>query len=87
MKPHFLHEEGRQFYGVLESGASDVYTQCGFKPKVLPCEGLDDLLVHHLSNRCMEKLEHEQPDGPVPITLTELKRRVKELKRLDHPIL
>ncbi|MEM9882371.1 MAG: hypothetical protein AAF800_05595 [Planctomycetota bacterium] len=43
--------KGKQFYGELESGSSDVFTQCGFAWKVLPYDALNDLLVHHLSEK------------------------------------
>lgn len=39
--------EGR--YEMLETAATDPYTQCGFR-KVLCMERIDDLLVHHLPN-------------------------------------
>jgi len=37
-------------YGMLEQGASDIYTQCGFKPKFLPLP-IEPVLVHHLPDK------------------------------------
>ena len=37
-------------YGMLEQGASDVYTQCGFKSKFLPLP-VDPVLIHHMPNK------------------------------------
>lgn len=37
-------------YGVLEQGASDVYTQCGFRAKCLPVP-VTPVLIHHLPNK------------------------------------
>jgi 2-polyprenyl-3-methyl-5-hydroxy-6-metoxy-1,4-benzoquinol methylase len=40
--------EGR--YGMLETAATDPYTNCGFR-KVICISDLEDFLVHHMSNR------------------------------------
>lgn len=40
----------RRPYGVLEQGASDVYTQCGFRSKVLPFD-FEPLLIHHMPDK------------------------------------
>jgi SAM-dependent methyltransferase len=40
--------EGR--YGMLETGATDPYTSCGFR-KVLSISGLEEFLIHHMPNR------------------------------------
>ena len=40
-------------YGMLEQGASDIYTQCGFKPKFIPIP-YSDVLVHHLPNKYVQ---------------------------------
>jgi hypothetical protein len=37
-------------YGILEQGSSDIYTQCGFKPKFLPLP-INPVLVHHIPNK------------------------------------
>lgn len=48
-----------RWYGRLESGASDPYTQCGFAAKVLPADGLEDLLVEHLSGHYARSMAPE----------------------------
>jgi hypothetical protein len=45
--------EGR--YGMLETAATDPYTNCGFR-KVVCISTLEDFLIHHLSNRYVGKL-------------------------------
>jgi SAM-dependent methyltransferase len=37
-------------YGMLETAATDLYTQCGLK-RLICASRLDDFLVHHLSNK------------------------------------
>jgi hypothetical protein len=37
-------------YGMLEQGASDIYTQCGFKQKFLPLP-IDPVLIHHMPDK------------------------------------
>ncbi len=68
----FFHREG---YGGLESGATDIYTQCGFKHKILPfSDDLDDLIIHHLPNKYINL------DGFIKkeryITLNDLKKEL-----------
>ena len=45
--PHTAFK-GKQGYGKLECGASDVFINCGFNWKVFPKDHIEDLLVHHL---------------------------------------
>lgn len=40
-------------YGMLEQGASDIYTQCGFKSKFLPLP-IDPVLVHHMPDKYVQ---------------------------------
>jgi hypothetical protein len=72
--PHY-RETKDGFIGILESGASDVYTQCGFKKKVLPHEGIDDLMIHHLPNKYIRT--GGIWDDPGPLTLVEFKKRLE----------
>lgn len=37
-------------YGMLEQAASDIYTQCGFKQKLLPLP-IDPVLIQHMPNK------------------------------------
>jgi hypothetical protein len=69
--PHFTESEDG-FVGILEAGASDVFTECGFKQKVMPHEGIDDLLVHHLPNKYIRKGGIWEDPGP--LTLPEFKK-------------
>lgn len=40
-------------YGMLEQGASDIYTQCGFKPKFLPLP-IEPVLIHHMPDKYVQ---------------------------------
>lgn len=51
----YVHRPHTGPYGVLEQGASDIYTQCGFKPKFLPLP-IDPVLVHHLPDKYINGL-------------------------------
>jgi hypothetical protein len=67
-----------QYYGVLESGATDVYTNCGFE-KVLPQDRLSELLIRHLPDKYVQK------DGiwadPGPLTLKELEAELDSIPK------
>ena len=65
-----------QVYDTLESGATDVYTSCGFASKILPVDKMDSLLVHHLPNKYVNS--GGVWDNPGPLTL-------KKLKKLFNP--
>ncbi|MDQ3776130.1 MAG: hypothetical protein M3461_18155 [Pseudomonadota bacterium] len=45
-----LNSQPYDRYGIIESAAASIYTRCGFK-KIMPEGNLEDLLVHHLSNK------------------------------------
>lgn len=64
---------GHQYYGILESGASDIYTRCGFKHKMLPIEGIEDLLIHHLPDKY---IQNNDWGASWPLTLSELKYKL-----------
>lgn len=51
-------------YGRLEQGASDVYTQCGFRAKVLPFD-FEPLLVHHMADKYVNLSGVWQDPGPL----------------------
>jgi hypothetical protein len=40
-------------YGMLEQGASDIYTQCGFKSKFLPVP-IAPVLIHHMPDKYVQ---------------------------------
>jgi hypothetical protein len=50
----FLVDPHREPWGMLEQGASDIYTQCGFQHKMLPYDGMEHMLVHHMPNKFMK---------------------------------
>ena len=60
-----------QAYDTLESGATDVYTQCGFVQKILPINKLQALMVHHLPDKYVNS--GGIWDRPGPLTLDRLK--------------
>jgi len=60
-------------YEILESAATDPYTQCGFT-KVICLSRLDDFLLHHLPNCYIGKLG---------LPLEEVKAQIEALLRLD----
>ncbi|QLC34402.1 hypothetical protein EFA46_009340 [Halarchaeum sp. CBA1220] len=65
-----------QLYGILESGASDVYTNCGLDPKAFPIEGFERLLVHHLPNKYVPTWGgRDDPRPPTPTDLRALAER------------
>lgn len=72
-KPHYAElDDG--VIGILECAASDVYRQCGFRRKVFPHEGFEDLLVHHLPDKYVRQGGIWQDPGP--LTVTQLRRRL-----------
>jgi len=72
--PHY-RESDDGFVGILECGASDVYLQCGFKGKVMPHRGIDDLVIHHLPNKYIRMGGIWEEPGP--FTLREFKKRLE----------
>ncbi len=70
--PHYL-ERDSGFFGILECGASDVYLQCGFAGKVLPHEGIEALLVHHLPDKYVRMGGRWSEPGALTL------RRLKEI--------
>ncbi len=68
--PH-RYKKITQVYDTLESGASDVYTLCGFVSKILPLGELSSLMVHHLPNKYVNS--GGIWDSPGPLTLEQLK--------------
>lgn len=68
--------EGR--YAMLETAATDPYTNCGFR-KVVCISTLEDFLIHHLSNRYVGKLG---------VSLSAFEREIQTLIKIcdgDHP--
>lgn len=62
-------------YQMLEQAASDVYTQCGFKRKVLPFE-VERVLVHHMPDKYVGLGGVWERPGPHTVTtLKEALRR------------
>lgn len=70
-RPHWWR--GHQWYGILESGASDIYTRGDFNHKVLPKNNIEELLVHHLPNKY---IKNNVFDDPYPLTLEKLKNKL-----------
>ena len=60
-----------QVYDTLESGATDIYTLCGFAAKLLPVGELSSLMVHHLPNKYVNS--GGEWENPGPLTLDQLK--------------
>lgn len=72
-------------YGMLEQGASDIYTQCGFKSKFLPLP-IDPVLIHHMPDKYVQ-MPLALPRFSVSI-LSELENRAgnkPKLKPLYQP--
>jgi hypothetical protein len=53
------------YVGVLEGIATDIYYNCDFV-KVIPVNGIEKLLVHHLPNKYVNKSPHVYNKGSVP---------------------
>jgi 2-polyprenyl-3-methyl-5-hydroxy-6-metoxy-1,4-benzoquinol methylase len=53
-------------YDILESAATDPYTQCGFK-KVIPISHFDDFVIAHLPNKYIGKLGLKESEFRVQI--------------------
>ncbi len=65
-------------YGMLETGATDPYTSCGFR-KVIAISTFDDFLIHHMPNRYV---------GIMGIPLAAFKEQMEALasiQRGDYP--
>ena len=63
--------EGR--FGMLESGATDPFTSCGFR-KVLSISAFDDFLIHHIPNTYV---------GRVGFPLTNFKEQIETLAQIQ----
>jgi len=61
-------------YGMLESGATDPYSQCGFT-KVIRIDAIDDFLLHHLPNVYL---------GRMGIDETEFRAQLEALVRIER---
>lgn len=68
--PHIGSREGT-IYMVLESGATDVYSQCWFEHKVFPFKGFESLMVHHLPNKYIFVLDSQE--NPISTTPEKLR--------------
>jgi hypothetical protein len=69
-------------YGVLEQGASDIYTQCGFVPKYLPLP-IAAVLVHHMPNKYVNATVGDPRASRCPVELlSEQLRRIGEKPNL-----
>ena len=74
----FLREPYKGRYGMLETGATDPYTSCGFR-KVICISALEDFLVHHLPDRYA---------GRVGLSLKDFKTQIQTLIDVEaerHP--
>ena len=63
----YLVEPHQGRYDLLCSAATDPYTQCGLK-KVICISQIDDMLVHHLSNRYAGQLGINQSDFEIQVS-------------------
>jgi SAM-dependent methyltransferase len=57
----FTVEPREDRYGMLETAASDIYTQCGLK-RVLCLSRLDDFIVPHLANKYFQRMGIPLPE-------------------------
>lgn len=61
-------------YDLLCTAATDPYTQCGFT-KLIPVSHIDDFIVHHLSNKYVDKMGMDEP---------EMRRQIDALLKIAH---
>ena len=57
--PHITSREST-IYMVLESGATDVYSQCWFEHKIFPYNGFESLMVPHLANKYLFLMDNQE---------------------------
>jgi 2-polyprenyl-3-methyl-5-hydroxy-6-metoxy-1,4-benzoquinol methylase len=79
------HENTRSYYELLESAATDPYTQCGLK-KLICLSEPDNFLVEHLSGKYAGKIGVEKPEVDLQcVALLEILNHTRPACSLANP--